>query len=343
MSASAPLVSIIVPCRNEARHIEACLQSILAQEALPGSFEVIVADGLSDDGTREKLARLAREEPRLRVVDNPGRIVSTGLNVAIKAARGETVVRMDAHTEYARDYVKQCVATLAATGADCVGGPWVARGAGRLSLAVAAAFQCPLVVGADRGHDPCYEGQVDTVYLGCWRKSLFDKAGLFDEELIRNQDDEFNLRVARSGGRIWQSPLIRSWYCPRSSLAALFRQYMQYGYWKVAVIKKHRLPASLRHLVPGGFVLTLALLALAAPFWPWAAWLCIAELACYLAFNIGASVMSCRKGGWGLLSTMPPVVAAYHFGYGLGFLRGLFDFMLRRKLKSGAFTALTRV
>ena len=243
MTNTPPAVSIIIPCRNEKDYIEACMRSILAQEPSPGGFEIIVADGMSNDGTRDVLKRLVGEDPRLRIIDNHDRIVSAGLNAAIRAAQGKVIIRMDAHTEYASDYIRQCLAVLQETGADNVGGPWVAKGKGFVSQAIMAAFQSPFAAGGARGHDPVYVGVVDTVYLGCWPREVFDRIGLFDEELIRNQDDEFNLRLLRAGGKIWQSPQVRSWYRPRESLRSLFRQYMQYGYWKVRVIQKHRMPA----------------------------------------------------------------------------------------------------
>ena len=225
-------ISIIVPCRNEADHVERAVQSILQQQVDPG-LEVILADGRSDDGTREILNRLANQDSRLRIVDNPRQIVSAGLNAAIQAAKGQVIIRMDAHANYAPDYVRQCVLVLNETGADNVGGPWIAQGEGYIGRAIAAAFQSSFAVGGARSHSPLYEGEVDSVYLGCWRREVFDRIGLFDEDLVRNQDDEFNLRLVRSGGRIWQSPRIRSWYRPRNSLRNLFRQYAQYGYWKV--------------------------------------------------------------------------------------------------------------
>src|SRR5262249_25260654 len=135
---------------------------------------------------------------------------------------------------------------------------WVARGDRYVSRAIAAAFRSPFSAGGANSHDPRHEGPVDSVYLGCWRRDVFSRVGLFDEELVRNQDDEWNLRLIRSGGTIWQSPRIRSWYRPRASLAALFQQYRQYGYWKVRVIQKHRRPASPRHLVPVLFLLFAA-------------------------------------------------------------------------------------
>jgi len=308
------LVSIIIPCRNEKRHIERFLSSAQAQDTNGLDVEYLVADGMSDDGTREVIRRIEdgrwkmedgsqkaevgsqRPEvcsqssnlrspisdipapsapPRLRVIDNPRRIVSSGLNAAIRAARGDIIIRMDAHTEYAPDYVQQCVAVLHESGADNVGGPARTRADTYRQKAVAAAYHSPFGVGGARFHDVDYEGYVDTVTYGCWPRSTFEKFGYFDEELVRNQDDEHNLRIIRGGGRIWQSPKIRSWYRPRGSLTALFKQYMQYGYWKVRVIQKHKLPASWRHLVPGAFVLTLLLLlvfsvlcSLSSLLWP---------------------------------------------------------------------------
>ena len=206
-----PTVSIIVPCRNEGPHIERALRSILDQESPPGGFEVIVADGMSNDGTRDILRRLSNADARFRMLDNPGTIVSTGLNAAVRLARGKIIIRMDAHTTYAADYVCRCLDVLRETAADNVGGPWVATGKGIIGRAIAAAFQSSFANGGARAHNPNYSGPVDTVYLGCWPREVFDRIGFFDDELVRNQDDEFNLRLVRNGGRIWQSVKIKSW------------------------------------------------------------------------------------------------------------------------------------
>jgi succinoglycan biosynthesis protein ExoA len=341
-SSAEPAVSIVVPCRNEADHIETALRSILAQETPPGGFEVIVADGMSDDGTREILQELADEDPRLRIIDNPGRIVSTGLNQAIRVARGEIIARMDAHTEYASDYIRQCVTVLEETEADNVGGAWVAKGDGLVSMAIAAAFQSAFAAGGATGHDPSYEGAVDLVYLGCWRREVCDRVGLFDEELVRNQDDEFNFRLKLAGAKIWQSRRIKSWYKPRGSLRALFQQYMQYGYWKVRVIQKHRMPASPRHLVPGIFVLLMLLLPLASLWLPLASWTWLGLFGIYAIGNVAASALTAARQGWKLFFLLPIVFACYHFGYGLGFLHGIWDLVVLRRRPSRTYTDLTR-
>jgi len=337
-----PIVSIVVPCRNERDGIETALRSILAQEPPVGGFEVIVADGMSDDGTRNVISKLAKENSRLQIVDNPRGIVSTGLNRAIRAARGKLIIRMDAHTEYAPDYVRQCVTVLEETGADNVGGPWIAKGKGRVGKAIAAAFQSPWATGGARGHDSNYSGWVDTVYLGCWPRQIFDRIGFFDEELVRNQDDEFNLRIVRSGGKIWQSVRIRSCYCSRESLRQLFAQYAQYGYWKARVLQKHTLPASVRHIVPGLFIFTIFVLVVLSLFSTTAFWMWIALLGLYAASNIAISALTAASNGWDLFPVLPGVFATFHFAYGWGFLRGFLDFIILRRKPVHSYTALTR-
>jgi glycosyltransferase involved in cell wall biosynthesis len=337
-----PFVSVILPCRNERGHIEASLRSVLNQEPPQGGFEIIVADGVSTDGTREYLQELAARHSKLRVLTNGGRIVSRGLNAAIRAARGEVIVRMDAHTIYAPDYIKQCLKVLEETGADNVGGPMRTRAEAYTERAIRAAFHSPYAVGGARSHSPDYEGYVDTVIYGCWKKEVFSRVGYFDEELVRNQDDEHNLRIVRAGGKVYQSRQIRSAYQVRGSLAALFAQYMQYGYWKVLVIRKHDMPASLRHLVPGAFVASLIVSILLAWFWSPGLWVTAALAGWYAAFIAFASVVTAAKTEWALLPLLPVVFGCFHFGYGYGFLRGIIDFVVFHNAPNAKFVQLTR-
>jgi succinoglycan biosynthesis protein ExoA len=337
-----PLVSIVLPCRNEQGYIQACLQSALDQEPPEGGFEILVADGMSTDGTREYLEQMAKQHPRIRVLDNPGRIVSTGLNAAIRAARGNIVVRMDAHTTYAPDYVRQCLAVMNETGADNVGGPMRTTAATFMERAIRAVFHSTVAVGGARSHQADFEGYVDTVIYGCWKKSVFERIGYFDEELVRNQDDEFNLRLTRAGGKIYQSPRIHSRYHVRGSLKTLFRQYMQYGYWKTLVIRKHQSPASFRHLVPGAFVGCLILLAAVGFFWFPAWWGVVSLTALYAAAALVISLITAARTQWILLPVLPVVVWCFHFGYGYGFLRGILDFVLLRNAPDTPFVQLTR-
>jgi succinoglycan biosynthesis protein ExoA len=341
-SNSKPLVSIVLPCRNEQGYIQACLESALKQDPLEGGIEILVADGISTDGTREYLQQMARQHPEIRVLDNPGRIVSTGLNAAIQAARGEVIVRMDAHTVYAPDYVRQCLEVLNETGADNVGGPMQTTATTFMERAIQAVFHSAIAVGGARSHQADYEGHVDTVIYGCWRKDVFRKIGCFDEDLVRNQDDEFNLRLTRSGGKIYQSPRIRSWYHVRGSLQAVFRQYMQYGYWKTLVIRKHRMPASFRHLVPGSFVASLCLLMVLGLFWSPALWGGIGLALSYCAAGLILSLFVAARTQWVLLPVLPIVVGCFHLAYGYGFLRGVLDLVLLQNAPGTQFVQLTR-
>ncbi|HEX3140527.1 MAG TPA: glycosyltransferase family 2 protein [Rhizobacter sp.] len=337
-------VSVIVPCRNERRYIEGFCAGVMAQQLPPDwQLQLVVADGQSDDGTRELLARVAAAEPRVVWIDNPARIVSPGLNAALRVATGEAIVRMDVHTEYADDYVAQCLAVLAETGADNVGGPWRAEPdahAGATQHAVAAAFQSRWVAGGALSRQLDYNGFADTVYLGSWPRASFERFGGFDEQLVRNQDDEHNLRITRGGGRVWQSSRIRSIYRPRASLSQVFRQYLQYGYWKPFVMKKHGQAASLRHLVPGVFVLLLGIFVLLLPFFTWPL---VALVGAYVlgVLVMTAAVARSHSQPWPVLWRIPDVIVAYHFGYGIGSLIGWWD-VLRGRSGRERFTQLTR-
>jgi O-antigen/teichoic acid export membrane protein/glycosyltransferase involved in cell wall biosynthesis len=326
-----PAISVVIPCRNERRHIEACLISLLGQESPPDGFEVIVADGMSDDGTREVLERLSTADPRLRVVDNLQRVTPCGMNAGIRASRGRFIAILGAHNRYAPDYLRRCLEEGERTEADNVGGGMIAEGEGYVGRAIAAAHHSPFAVGGARWHNPHYEGPVDTVFGGFYRREVFERIGLFDEELVRNQDDEFNLRLTRAGGTIWHSPYIRSWYRPRNSLFALYNQYWQYGYWKVRVIQKHRLPASVRHLVPGAFVATLLGLLLATPVFRPALWAEVALVGLYATGLVIASLQTALRSDYRLLPILPAVFCCYHLAYGVGFLCGLWDFVICRK------------
>ena len=325
-------VSVIVACRNERQHICNFLDSLCRQELGGANIEVLIADGMSEDCTRKVLELYRRTVLPLRVIDNTDKIVSAGLNAAIREARGAIIIRMDAHSEYAPDYIRRCLQVLNETNADNVGGPALTRADGYLGCAIALAFRSCFACGGAKFHDPEYEGYVDTVTYGCWRKSTLERIGLFDESLTRNQDDELNLRLISSGGKIWQSPKIVSWYRPRSSLADLFRQYFQYGFWKVSVIRKHGKPASWRHLIPAVCLLTgVALLigsagaTLSGLAWWRAAFVttCLGLAGLYIAIAAGASFLAARRDGWRFLPVLPIVFATYHLSYGFGFLLGL--------------------
>jgi succinoglycan biosynthesis protein ExoA len=324
-----PFVTVIVPVRNEVRYIQGTLGAILAQRYPSERMQIIVVDGMSDDGTREVIqdiaGRVSRKNdvlpPYLNVLDNPAQITSTALNIGLARARGDVVIRVDGHCRIARDYVRRCVATLASTGADCVGGSmvtvgqkWVARA---ISLAQSTFFG---VGGAAFRTGKSTAGFVDTVAFGAYRRGVFEQIGGFDEELVRNQDDEFNFRLIQSGGRIWLNPAIQSVYYSRLSFRGLWDQYFSYGLYKVRVIQKRHAVPSWRLLVPPAFVLAL-LASLTAGIAP-AGRLPLATLAAgYSVATALASFWTARQD-WRALPLLPAAFATMHFAYGLGFLVG---------------------
>lgn len=329
--AQAPLVSVILPVRNEARHIEATLQAVLQQDYPTECLEALVVDGMSDDGTRAYVAHVAAQDPRVRLLDNPARIVPHALNAGIRAARGAVIVRVDGHTRIAPDYVRQCVTQLTHSGADNVGGRMEAEGEGLFRQAVAAATSTPFGVGGARFHYSQTEEWVDTVYLGAWPRRVFDAIGLFDEEMVRDQDDEFNYRLLKHGGRILLSPHIRSRYTVRGTPRALWRQYFQYGYWKVRVLQKHPRQMRPRQFAPPAFVGALLTTAVVGLFHRLGRYGLAALGGLYLLANLAATAWTAvrRSGRYVLL--LPLVYAILHVGYGLGFLLGLIKFRKRWK------------
>ncbi|HVQ38830.1 MAG TPA: glycosyltransferase family 2 protein [Pyrinomonadaceae bacterium] len=339
----SPLVSVIMPVCNEGEFIERTLEAVLTQDYASDLLEVLIADGMSTDATRKLITDVAARHPEIPVtiLDNPGRRASTGLNVALQAARGDVIVRVDGHTIIEPDYVRQCVALLESREAQNVGGRMTAMGSSPFARAVALATSSWFGVGGARFHYSEREEWVDTVYLGAWPRELFQRVGLFDEEMVRNQDDEFNYRLLAHGGKILLSPKIKSRYYNRTSVQSLWSQYFQYGYWKVRVMQKHPLQMRLRQLAPAGFVLALLVSILLAPFSLASRLVSISLLALYLTVNLGASILVCvRKAEWKLLPSIPLAYAVIHFAYGTGFLIGLVRFWKRwgeptRNLKSG--------
>jgi glycosyltransferase involved in cell wall biosynthesis len=331
-------VSVIVPCRNEILHIESCVRSILKQDLDVGNLEIIVVDGMSGDGTREQLDKLTREDGRVRVINNPQCITPCALNIGIRESSGQYVAIMGAHNRYATDYLRQSISVLQETGADNVGGAMFCEAQSWLQMAICVAHHHPFSVGGASWHNTNYEGKTDTVFGGVYRREVFGAIGLFDEELIRNQDDEFNLRLKKAGGKIWHSPRIKSWYMPRKTFKDLFRQFFEYGYWKVRVIQKHRMPSTRRHLVPGIFVFLLGILPVLSFWWSSTFWFWLGTIGLYIVINFIVSLKVAFSKNLKAFPLLPFVFACYHFGYGLGFLRGIFDFFFFKESRRRKFS-----
>jgi len=326
-----PFVSVIVPCRNEERFIEKCLDSIATSDYPRERLEVLVVDGMSDDGTREIVARCAARNPAIRLVDNPKRITPSALNIGIRAARGDAIVRMDAHGTYPPDYISRSVAALEQTGADNVGGVILTLPADDtpVARAIAVAVSHPFGVGDSHFRIGSSERRwVHTLAFGCFRREVFARVGLFDEELARNQDDEFNFRLVTRGGRVLLDPRIVASYYARRTLGQAARMFYQYGYFKPLVARKVGRVMSARHLLPALFVLSLATSALLAPWVAAARPLVAAIVGTYLAGAAASAALSIRRLRLAGALVLPAVFALVHFGYGLGFLRGVAVHML---------------
>ena len=334
--ASTPFVSVIMPVRNEADFIERSVGAALGQEWPEDRLEIVVADGLSDDGTLQILERMAAAEPRLRVIANPHGIVAPGLNLAIAEARGEVVIRVDGHCEIEPTYVKRCVEVIGRHRAEDgdlllgVGGPIETVGKTWVARAIAAGMSSLFGVGgSDFRVGSKTERSVDTVAFPGYPRATLDAVGPFDEELVRNQDDEYNYRLREAGGKVVLSPDIRSKYHSRSSLSSLWRQYFQYGMWKVRVMQKHPRQMKARQFVPALFVLALFKTLIAGFIMP-PVWIFFALVAgSYLVVNLAASIAVSFKRGLPLLPALPAVFAILHFAYGFGFLWGIVRFALR--------------
>lgn len=325
-----PFVSILMPVRNEAAFIRRSVGAVLAQDYPRDRLEVIIADGLSNDGTRDVVARLRQQNPNLSLIDNPGKIVSTGLNAALRVAKGEIIIRVDGHSEIAPDYVRRCVSHLTNDKIDCVGGPLETVGETYRARAIAAAMSSTFGVGGSAFRVGAGRAMfVDTVaFPGC-RRATIQRAGPFDEELVRNQDDEYNYRVRKLGGRILLSPDIQARYYSRAGFGKLWKQYFQYGYWKVRVLQKHSRQTSARQFVPPLFVMTLLLLFLSAPFFRACRWLLVATVIAYAVPGLGATIAAARKSEWRLFPLLPLAFAIIHLAYGAGFLVGILRFWNR--------------
>ena len=318
------IVSVIMPIRNEATYIEATLRSIIEQDYPAELLEIIVADGMSTDKTREIIQSFQVKQVKhhnLELIENPGRIVPTGFNAALKCAKGDVIIRVDGHCVLDPGYVRRCVELLEETGADNVGGLQTAVGEGLVAQAISMATGSIFGVGGARFHYASKPGWVDTVYLGAYHRSVFNRIGLFDEELVRNQDDEFNFRLLQAGGKIWLDPSIKVIYFSRSSFKALWRQYFQYGFYKVRVIQKRGAVPSWRHLIPATFVSGLIISFVLAwvtgnPLWA------LVISGPYVAANLFASLWTARRD-WRTLSLLPLAFLTLHLAYGFGFLQGL--------------------
>ncbi len=345
------MISVVIPCLNESAFIDATLLSLRRQVGLTEPYEVIVVDGGSRDGTRKTLDRWSREDVRFRWIENPKRTTPVAMNLGIAEARGETIIILGAHSEVSEDWIKRNAEVLKAhPESGCVGGVVQQVHGSEQSKRIGTALSTAFGVGDARFRTGGIASHVDTVAFGAYRKSVLDEIGWFDEELTRNQDDELNYRLLASGWRIWFDPRIQSSYHVRSSFAQLFKQYRQYGYWKVKVNQKHRAITTWRQTVPALFLLGMGL---SASFWLLDllgvfsnTWKGIGQsglvtgASLWLTVGLGSAISAASSprdiGG---------IMKAYfivHCSYGLGYWEGICRFLILRKSPGKKASKLTR-
>ncbi|MBI3162045.1 MAG: glycosyltransferase family 2 protein [Chloroflexi bacterium] len=331
---NTPKVSLLIAMRNEAGRIGECLESIMRQDYPADGIEVLILDGQSTDSSWKIVEGLIAGRPNFKLISNPGIFQSHGWNLGISQSTGDIIGIVGAHSYLATDYVATAVETLTRTGADMVGGGMNAIGTNRIASVISLATSSPFGVGGARFHYADREENVDTVYMGlCWR-SVYERIGGFDEEMIRNQDDELSYRLRKLGGRIICNPKIKSHYYNRASLSSLWKQYFQYGLYKIRVLQKHPLQMRPRQFIPFVFVFAL-ILSLLIAFIPVIRPLSPVVPLLYLLANLFASLSTAATRGWKHIPLLPVVFAILHLSYGLGFLVGLFKFRNRWNDREG--------
>lgn len=331
-----PLVTVLIPCRNEEKYIVSCLESVINQDYAKNALEVLVLDGMSTDRTRDIISEYPDRGIPVRVIDNPQKIVPTALNIGIKHANGSVILRMDAHNNYEPNYISLCIKHLITSGVDNVGGVWViVPGSGTASsLAIARALAHPFAAGNAHYRIGANEPRlVDTVPFGCYRRDVFDRIGLFDEELVRNQDDEFNARLIKNNGKILLVPDIISYYHARESYGKLAKMNFQYGYFKPLVGLKLGKVMTIRQIVPATFIMVLLTTLVIGAVSKLSALLFVLLVISYLLISIAVSIPFAIRENPLLAFGLPAAFATIHFSYGFGYLKGVVDFLLLKKRK----------
>lgn len=330
MVLNLPFVSVLVPIRNEAAYIDRCLQAVVNQDYPKHLIEIFVSDGMSDDGTREIVAKWSLKDSRVRLFDNPRMFVSFGLNILTPKTKGDVLIRVDGHCVIAPDYIYNCVKHLQSSEVDGVGGPMHSIGEDKISQMIAVAMSSKFGVGnssfrTEKGKTKF----TDTVPFPAYKRSIVERVGLYDEELIRNQDDEYNYRIRAAGGKILLAEDVQSVYFSRGSLKKLWKQYFGYGYWKVRVFQKHPRQLSLRQFVPLLFVLGLILSIFLSIIFSWG-WILLGFLVSFYSFaNLTAAIIEAHSHGLDKAPFITLCFATIHISYGFGFLYGLFKFWNR--------------
>ena len=318
-----PLVTVIMPVRNEQKEISQSLGSVLAQDYPANRLEVLVADGMSGDGTRAIVEEIAQRDPRVRLVDNQAQIMAAGFNTALTSARGEIIVLLGGHSEIAVDFVRESVTLLREhPEAWCVGGPISHVAHSPFGKAVAIGMSHRLGVGNASHHFAGYEGYAEGAPFPTLWRWVFERVGTLDERLVRNQDDEFYYRIRQAGGKVYISPRIRYNYFVRERIRHLFRQYFQYGFWRIPVMKKHQRPTTIRQVIPSLFYVACICLLLVG-IWFRQPLIALVLPSTYVATLVAVGLSVVPRVGFRIACRVPLAITTLHAGYALGLIYGL--------------------
>lgn len=328
------MLSVIVPIYNEEKYISKCIDSILEQDYPKNDLEVILVDGMSTDKTREIVAEYTAKYPFIRLIDNPKKIVPYAMNSGIKASKGDIIIRLDGHVEYPNNYFSALVKNLKALDADNVGAlcETLPCGPSAKELAIAEALSSSFGMGNSYFRIGCNEvRQVDTVPFGCFKREVFDKVGLYDNELIRNQDDELNGRIIKSGGKIYLIPSIVTKYFARDKIGKVKKMFYQYGLYKPLVNKKLGAPATIRQFFPLVFVLGLIFGAMLSCISWIIAVMYLSVMVLYLLLACYFTFKSVKKTGKiSLFLYQPLTYLVVHVSYGWGYLVGIYKILMHK-------------
>ena len=327
------MLSVICPIYNEEKYIAKCIESILAQDYPKNDLEILFVDGMSNDKTRDILLDYIKQYPFIRLLDNPNKIVPYAMNIGVQASKGDVIIRLDGHVEYPSNYFSELVKHLYDLDADNVGGlcETLPCGPSAKELAIAEALSSPFGMGNSYFRIGCNSiKEVDTVPFGCFRREVFDKVGLYDNELVRNQDDELNGRIIKNGGKIFLIPNIVTKYYARDKISKVWKMFYQYGLYKPLVNSKLGSPSTIRQFFPLLFVLGIVIGFPLSFINRIFAELYVCVLALYVIMSIIYTYKSvARTRNYMLFLYQPITYFTIHFGYGWGYLVGIYKLLFK--------------
>ncbi|MCO6499781.1 MAG: glycosyltransferase family 2 protein [Vicingus serpentipes] len=334
-------VSIIIPCRNEEKYIKKCIDSILNSNYPKELIAIYVCDGLSDDQTRNIIKTLVHQNKNIHLIDNHEQTTPYALNLGLKASQDDVKIILGAHAEIDPNFISENITLLfSEEKIGCTGGVIENFYENKTAEIIGIAMASPFGVGNAHFRTGNKNGYVDTVAFGAYKKEVFEQIGYFDEELVRNQDDEFNYRLIKNGFKIYLSNKIKSKYYVRSSFSKLFKQYYQYGYWKMFVNKKHQTITTIRQIVPLFFVLFIFIGMITSFIHIFFFILFVSVIVLYLLMSLIFSFKLVKKKKTLFLTSFTFFIL--HFSYGLGYLKGIFDFTLFNRFPNKRNTQLSR-